>query len=172
MDRDDAQARHHNIVGSQQYRDDYSIEYLYRQLEFEKLYGKNTVVFMQFGTFYNVMEYNFESCETDTEKHDKTGKLWDQTIGKVFELSGLMDCLPTLRNRNIPHSVHNLYMFGFWVSSFDRYAKRALKAGYGVVRFDEEITGPKGQSKWVLADVNLPGQIPVLTKEFHSTLDV
>ncbi|CAK7995014.1 DNA mismatch repair ATPase [uncultured virus] len=135
--------------------DDYSIEYLYRQLEYEKLYGEKTVVFMQCGTFYNVMEYNVQECETEEAKRDKTGKLWDQNIGKVFELYELMECVQTSRNGKKPHTVYNLYSFGFNMTSFDKHTKRALRAGYVVVRFDE-ITDPKGKSKRVVVDVLNP----------------
>lgn len=80
--------------------------YFNLQSSFEKRYGKNTVVMMEIGSFFEVYEVN-----------NKT-----QKIGKAKEISELLNIQLTRKNKSIlENSVSNPLLAGVPAVSFERY---------------------------------------------------
>lgn len=92
--------------------------YFEKQREYENKYGKNTVVFLMKGTFYEVYSTN--------------------TIGKAPEISKLLNIALTKANKNIPEvSATNPYMMGVPVCSSKKYLKVLVENMYTVVTIDQ-----------------------------------
>ena len=73
-------------------------EYLDYQTQFEKKYGPKAIVLMEVGSFFEV--YGVENDE--------------EHIGRVSELSTLLDVVKTKKNKNIAtHNRKNPLMLGF-----------------------------------------------------------
>lgn len=86
--------------------------YLELQVEYEKVYGKNTVVVMEVGSF-------FEVYGVDNEK---------ETIGKPKEIGDLLNLQLTRKNKSIPeNSVKNPLLVGFPTATFDRYMSKIVQ---------------------------------------------
>ena len=83
------------------------------QLFFEEKYGKNTIVFMEIGSF-------FETYEVNNETHQ---------IGKAKEVSELLNIQLTRKNKSIlENSVQNPLLAGIPAVSLDRYLSRLVQA--------------------------------------------
>jgi DNA mismatch repair protein MutS len=83
------------------------------QLFFESKYGKNTIVFMEIGSF-------FETYEVNNETHQ---------IGKAKEVSELLNIQLTRKNKSIlENSVQNPLLAGIPSVSLDRYLSRLVQA--------------------------------------------
>ena len=140
-------------------QDSYVTEYLAKQQEYEALYGPMTVVFTQAGNFYHCMEYNPQDCINERDKRDNNNKLWSDHIGKVTELFEICECVQTSRNKQKPHSVSNPWSFGFNINSFDKFAKRALRVGYIVVRIEQQTDSITKKISRVVTEVINPSTI-------------
>ena len=81
------------------------------QLFFEEKYGKNTIVFMEIGSF-------FETYEVNNETHQ---------IGKSKEVSELLNIQLTRKNKSIiENSLQNPLLAGIPAVSLDRYLNRII----------------------------------------------
>ncbi|MDD2383049.1 MAG: DNA mismatch repair protein [Sulfurospirillaceae bacterium] len=82
------------------------------QLFFEEKYGKNTIVFMEIGSF-------FETYEVNNEAHQ---------IGKAKEVSELLNIQLTRKNKSIiENSLQNPLLAGIPSVSLDRYLNRIVQ---------------------------------------------
>lgn len=82
------------------------------QLFFEEKYGKNTIVFMEIGSF-------FETYEVNNETHQ---------IGKAKEVSELLNIQLTRKNKSIiENSLQNPLLAGIPAVSLDRYLNRIIQ---------------------------------------------
>ena len=82
------------------------------QLFFEEKYGKNTIVFMEIGSF-------FETYEVNNETHQ---------IGKAKEVSELLNIQLTRKNKSIiENSLQNPLLAGIPSVSLDRYLNRIVQ---------------------------------------------
>jgi DNA mismatch repair protein MutS len=82
------------------------------QLFFEDKYGKNTIVFMEIGSF-------FETYEVNNETHQ---------IGKAKEVSELLNIQLTRKNKSIlENSLQNPLLAGIPSVSLDRYLSRLVQ---------------------------------------------
>lgn len=82
------------------------------QLFFEEKYGKNTIVFMEIGSF-------FETYEVNNETHQ---------IGKAKEVSELLNIQLTRKNKSIlENSLQNPLLAGIPSVSLDRYLSRLVQ---------------------------------------------
>jgi len=79
-------------------------EYLEEQKKLELKYGKNVVLFMELGSFYEIYEAN--------------------GIGKVKEISNILNILQTKKNKNKPESQRNPLMCGVPSVSLDKHLNR------------------------------------------------
>ncbi len=83
------------------------------QLFFESKYGKNTIVFMEIGSF-------FETYEVNNETHQ---------IGKAKEVSELLNIQLTRKNKSIlENSLQNPLLAGIPSVSLDRYLNRLVQS--------------------------------------------
>ena len=83
------------------------------QLFFEEKYGKNTIVFMEIGSF-------FETYEVNNETHQ---------IGKAKEVSELLNIQLTRKNKSIlENSLQNPLLAGIPAVSLDRYLARLVQS--------------------------------------------
>ncbi len=87
------------------------------QLFFEEKYGKNTIVFMEIGSF-------FETYEVNNETHQ---------IGKAKEVSELLNIQLTRKNKSIiENSLQNPLLAGIPAVSLERYLSRLAHKHDGV----------------------------------------
>lgn len=81
------------------------------QRYFENRYGRDTVVFMEIGTFFEVYEINND----------------DEQVGKAKEIAELLNIQLTKKNKNIvENSDKNPLLAGVPAVSFDRYLSRLI----------------------------------------------
>ena len=82
------------------------------QIYFEKKYGRDSVVFMEIGTFFEVYEVNNEELQ----------------VGKAKEIAELLNIQLTKKNKNIiENSSKNPLLAGVPAVSFDRYLNRLIQ---------------------------------------------
>jgi DNA mismatch repair protein MutS len=105
--------------------------YFKLQKYYERKYGKDTVVLMEIGTF-------FEVYEVDNEKLQ---------IGKSKEIAELLNIQLTRKNKNIlENSVENPLMAGVPAISFEKHLSRIIaEEKYTVVVVKQRGTPPKVQ---------------------------
>ena len=96
---------------------------------FEKKYGKDTVIFMEIGTFFEVYEVNND----------------DVQIGKAKEIAELLNIQLTKKNKNIiENSDKNPLLAGVPAVSFERYLSRLIaEQKYTVIVVRQKGNPPK-----------------------------
>ncbi|MDF1878962.1 DNA mismatch repair protein [Sulfurimonas sp. SAG-AH-194-C20] len=99
------------------------------QRHFEEKYGRDTVVFMEIGTFYEVYEVNND----------------EEQIGKAKEIAELLNIQLTKKNKNIiENSDKNPLLAGVPAVSFERYLSRLIsEQKYTVIVVKQKGTPPK-----------------------------
>jgi len=101
-------------------------EYINYQLEAEGKYGKDTVVFYENGTFYDLW-----GIDNDNEK-----------VGQLKRVSEILNIAIRLRNKKIlENSRKNPFYVGVPVAYADKYIKSLIGSGFTIV-FVEQITNP------------------------------
>ena len=102
------------------------LDYLDQQIEFEKKYGKNTLVLMQVGSFFE-----FYGVDNDQEK-----------IGNAKIIAEILNIQLTRRNKSIlENSRNNCLMAGFPTHSLKRFIQILLSHQYTIVLI-EQVTPP------------------------------
>lgn len=111
------------------------------QLYFEEKYGKNTVVLMEIGSF-------FETYEVNNETHH---------IGKAKEISELLNIQLTRKNKNIiENSIQNPLLAGVPSVSLERYLNRIIQTKkYTIVIIRQK--GEPPHVKRYLSNIISPG---------------
>jgi len=92
---------------------DRSLHEIYFELQkhYEAIYGEDTVVLIEVGSFFEVY-----GVDNDEEK-----------IGKPKEIGDLLNLQLTRKNKNIPENhVKNPLLVGFPTATFDRYIRRMI----------------------------------------------
>ena len=99
------------------------------QRHFEEKYGRDTVVFMEIGTFYEVYEVNND----------------EEQIGKAKEIAELLNIQLTKKNKNIvENSDRNPLLAGVPAVSFERYLNRLIQEQkYTVIVVKQKGKPPK-----------------------------
>jgi len=99
------------------------------QRYFEEKYGRDTVVFMEIGTFYEVYEVNND----------------EEQIGKAKEIAELLNIQLTKKNKNIiENSDKNPLLAGVPAVSFERYLSRLIsEQKYTVIVVKQKGSPPK-----------------------------
>ncbi len=99
------------------------------QRYFEEKYGKDTVVFMEIGTFYEVYEVNND----------------EEQVGKAKEIAELLNIQLTKKNKNIiENSDRNPLLAGVPAVSFERYLNRLIQEQkYTVIVVKQKGNPPK-----------------------------
>ncbi|WP_297432645.1 DNA mismatch repair protein [Sulfurimonas sp.] len=99
------------------------------QRHFEEKYGKDTVVFMEIGTFFEVYEVNND----------------EEQIGKAKEIAELLNIQLTKKNKRIvENSEKNPLLAGVPAVSFERYLSRLIsEQKYTVIVVKQKGTPPK-----------------------------
>lgn len=103
--------------------------YFEPQRHFEEKYGRDTVVFMEIGTFFEVYEINND----------------EEQVGKAKEIAELLNIQLTKKNKNIiENSDKNPLLAGVPAVSFERYLSRLIsEQKYTVVVIKQKGTPPK-----------------------------
>ena len=103
--------------------------YFELQSYFEQKYGKDTVVFMEIGTFFEVYEVNNDEMQ----------------IGKAKEIAELLNIQLTKKNKNIvENSEKNPLLAGVPAVSFERYLSRLIQEQkYTVIVVKQKGNPPK-----------------------------
>jgi len=103
--------------------------YLDIQEFFEKKYGKNTIVLIEIGSF-------FEVYGVDNKK---------ESIGKPKEVAEILNLQLTRRSKSIPeNSRKNPLLAGFPIASFDRYVNKITSENkYTIVIIKQKGLPPK-----------------------------
>ena len=99
------------------------------QSHFEEKYGRDTVVFMEIGTFYEVYEVNND----------------EEQIGKAKEMAELLNIQLTKKNKSIrENSSKNPLLAGVPAVSFERYLNRVIQEQkYTIIVVKQKGTPPK-----------------------------
>ncbi|MFA5234927.1 MAG: DNA mismatch repair protein [Sulfurimonas sp.] len=99
------------------------------QRYFEEKYGRDTVIFMEIGTFFEVYEVNND----------------DEQVGKAKEIAELLNIQLTKKNKNIiENSDKNPLLAGVPVVSFERYLSRLIaEQKYTVIVVKQKGNPPK-----------------------------
>jgi len=99
------------------------------QEHFEAKYGKDTVVFMEIGTFFEVYEVNND----------------EKQVGKAKEIAELLNIQLTKKNKNIvENSDKNPLLAGVPAVSFERYLSRLIsEQKYTIIVVKQKGTPPK-----------------------------
>lgn len=111
------------------------LDYFNQQLNAEAIYGSKSVVLLQIGKFYDIFEYNPQLCESQQDRTDKTGKVWDVKIGHALTLTKIIDCEVVLEEG--PYSILNPNYIGFPNVAYEKKKRLLLNAGYTIVRMDQ-----------------------------------
>ena len=104
------------------------------QRHFEEKYGKDTVVFMEIGTFFEVYEVNNDEMQ----------------IGKAKEIAELLNIQLTKKNKNIiENSDKNPLLAGVPAVSFDRYLGRLIGEQKYTVIIVKQKGNPPNISRYI-----------------------
>ncbi len=115
--------------------------YFKLQEHFEAKYGKNTVIFMEIGTFVEVYEVNND----------------DLQIGKAKEMAELLNIQLTKKNKSIvENSVKNPLLAGVPTISFERYLNRLIQEKKYTIIYIKQRGEPPKVSRYV-SQVISPG---------------
>src|SRR3990172_6241118 len=95
-------------------------EYFKTQQQYEKKYGKQTIVIFEIGGFYEIFQND------------------DPPIGKAKELSDLLNIQMTLKNKSKKPDVKNPWMVGVPNYIIQKYLQKMIQAGYTVVKYDQK----------------------------------
>ena len=115
--------------------------YFELQKFFEEKYGKDTVVFMEIGTFFEVYEVNND----------------DLQIGKAKEIAELLNIQLTKKNKNIvENSDKNPLLAGVPSVSFERYLSRLIAEQKYTIIVVKQKGNPPNISRYV-AQIVSPG---------------
>ncbi len=115
--------------------------YFELQKLFEEKYGKDTVVFMEIGTFFEVYEVNND----------------DLQIGKAKEIAELLNIQLTKKNKNIvENSDKNPLLAGVPSVSFERYLSRLIAEQKYTIIVVKQKGNPPNISRYV-AQIVSPG---------------
>jgi len=115
-------------------------EYLNQQIDYEKKYGKNTLVLMQVGSFFE-----FYGVNNNEEK-----------IGNPEEVAELLNIQLTRRNKSIlENSRNNCLMAGFPCHALKRFIHILLENNYTVALI-EQVTPPPNPKR-ELTQIYSPG---------------
>ena len=111
------------------------------QRHFEEKYGRDTVVFMEIGTFYEVYEVNND----------------EEQIGKAKEIAELLNIQLTKKNKNIiENSDKNPLLAGVPAVSFERYLNRLIQEQKYTVIVVKQKGNPPKISRYI-AQIVSPG---------------
>ncbi|MFK5937610.1 MAG: DNA mismatch repair protein, partial [Sulfurimonas sp.] len=115
--------------------------YFELQRKFEEKYGKDTVIFMEIGTFFEVYEINND----------------DEQIGKAKEIAELLNIQLTKKNKNIiENSDKNPLLAGVPAVSFERYLSRLISEEKYTIIVVKQKGNPPKISRYV-AQIVSPG---------------
>ena len=104
-------------------------DYLAEQEKFENKYGKNTIVLMQVGHFY-------EAYGVDNEFEKSNGE-------NMSKLADIMNIQMTRKNKSIvENNRHNPLMIGVNIYSIDKYIQILLNANYTIVLISQTSEPP------------------------------
>lgn len=118
-------------------------EYLKYQEEYEKKYGKRTVVLYQVGTFFEIYEYDPDQDESTTDR-----PVWpSEKLGHATYISTLLPYKLTRRNGNKPYSIHNPSMIGFPMVAYEQHKDKILAREYTIVLVEQERAGKDAPRK-------------------------
>lgn len=115
-------------------------EYFNYQVNSEKKYGKNTIVFMEVGSF-------FEIYQIDDDKYK---------IGKSKELGEMLNIQVTRKSKSKPHCPKNPYMVGFPNYSVDKYISKLVDKNYTIVTVIQKETVNDGSKSRVIDKIYSP----------------
>lgn len=117
------------------------IQYLTLQQQAQLKYGERTVICYQIGSFFEIYGYDPDYCESELEKTDQLGKIWNTKIGYAVELSITLNCQLTSEDNKKPYSIRNPNKIGFPVISFDKCLNVLLQNDYTVLEFVQVKNG-------------------------------
>jgi len=115
-------------------------EYFNYQINSEKKYGNNTIVFMEVGSF-------FEIYQIDNDQHK---------IGKSKELGEMLNIQVTRKSKIKPHCPKNPYMVGFPNYAIDKYISKLVDKNYTIVTIIQKETAKDGPKDRIIDKIYSP----------------
>lgn len=96
-------------------------EYINAQKEWENKYGKNTIILMMVGSFYEIYEINSEEMQ----------------IGHAKDASIILNIQLTKKNKSYSHSKSNPYMAGFPCYALGKHLSKLLRNNFTVAIYNQ-----------------------------------
>jgi DNA mismatch repair protein MutS len=120
--------------------------YLDIQQQYEKQYGERTVVLIEYGSFYDIYEYDPTCCASDANRTDKDGKVWKEHIGHAREISVILNYSICKHKPSKPYSIDHPYMMGFPKVAYEKNREVLLANNYVIVKVNEIKASSKGKN--------------------------
>lgn len=116
-----------------------TLDYLDLQEKYQNLYGDQALVLMQWGTFYEMYEYDPNNCSTIEQRKSRhrPNKIYGKKIGNAIEAGKLLRIDIIFQNSSLPYSLHNPNKAGFPMVSYDENRKILLQNNFVIIRVDQ-----------------------------------
>lgn len=120
-------------------------EYFRLQQKYEKLYGNNTVVMMEVGSFFEIYQVEYTSNRTSIN------------IGKSKEVAEILNIQVTKKKKSAPSTAKNPYMIGFPNYAVIKFINRLVNNNFTVVKYDQKDIPNSTEKDRVLDKIYSPG---------------
>ena len=114
-------------------------EYLSYQAKYEQMYGTNTLVLMECGSFFEIYDYPSEDGEEE----------------KIYKIASMIN-LSVSKKRNKNAEDNYSLMAGFPNHSYEKWRNILLKHNYTIVKIEQDSHGTKNPSRSV-TEIISPG---------------
>ena len=117
----------------------YISDYFYWQQYYERIHGPNAIVLYQVGNFYEVYEYDPINCNSEEDKIDNNGIIWDGKVGHAIHIANTLNIPTRLLIRHDNYSIKNCTFTGFPVIHLNDKLNTLLNNGYTCITMDQKL---------------------------------
>lgn len=137
--------------------------YFNTQKEYEKKYGKNAIVLMEKGSFFEIYEYDLPTFKCGHCKHLCQVIGSDPNVGQELKLARV--------NGNKPHAIKNPYMVGVPKVVFEKWKSILIQRGFIIVKMEQfDIEGQTKKHRKVTEVITVGTDINGLSDDISSTI--
>lgn len=105
--------------------------------EHKSRFPTKVVVLIGVGYFYEVYEYDPSKCNSEEDKIDKEGNLWNEHIGHAIDIGNILNIYTQCVSPKKSYGICNPERTGFHRQLFDKYCGILLVNGYVIVKIDD-----------------------------------
>lgn len=117
-----------------------ALTYFDLQEQYEERYGDPTIILMQIGDFYEMYEYDPNSCTDEKYRYSRhrPHKRYDRHLGHIQDVALLLNDMAIITPKeSTPYSVDHPYKAGFPIHSCESKQRALLDRGYVIVKVDQ-----------------------------------